>query len=389
MIRVLQLISSRPDPNALAEARSLRAGLGEGFRIEARTVGRRGDYRNPMAAARGLKRSRGEFDLVHCWEASALLAAAIGDKLPLAFSPGAGLTNAGISVARGVSARRDLRVVVASSEARRVLLARGLEADRCRVIAPGVEVSESGHRRDDALRARLGIADDDFVLLAPGESARSAGHRQAVWVASILHVLDARVRLLLWGRGATARSAAELGKKLGQPRLVVSAERELSSPIAFEQLPMAADMAFVTANPGAPVRPTLVCMAAGLPIVATDSPELHDILRDEENASVAPEPRPRLLAQRILELRENPQRSLQLAAGAQSTARREFGIDRYLEEFRKLFVSMRPDSARDASLAPMHHNPEPARGSRNRQAASPARRAASSAPGNPTRARAN
>jgi glycosyltransferase involved in cell wall biosynthesis len=390
MIRVLHLVSTRLDPNALAGAQSLRAGLGEDFGVVTRTIGRAGDYRNPLAAARGVKKSSGEFDLIHCWDATALLAAAMGSKLPLAFSPAAVPSNLDAAIVRGVAARRHLGVIVQSSEVRDVLVARGLPGERCRVIAPGVDASHTGHRRDDSLRARLGIAVEDFVLLAPGASVRTAGHREAVWVASILHVLDPRVRLLLWGRGECAKSAIELGRKLGQPGLVVLAERQVRAPIEFEQLPAAADMAFITVKRGAPLRPTILCMGSGLPIVATDSPELREILREDENASITPEPRPRLLAQRILELRENPKRALQLASGAQSIARRSFGLDRFLHEHRDLYRSLTRDALRRTCVcgAATHRNPEPAPGSRSRQAASPARRARSKSPGDPTRVRA-
>jgi glycosyltransferase involved in cell wall biosynthesis len=337
MLRVLHLMSASPDLETAHGAQMLRRGLGDAITISTHSIGRGGDSRNlPLAAAALRGRSR-QFDLIHVWDLTALLAAAFGSTSPLVFSPSRLPSRTQTGWIRAAMRRREVRIVVSSESTRTVLVRRGIRPDRCQVLRPAVDPTAIP-QRDDHARERLGILADDFVLLAPGESIRPAGHRVAVWTASILHVLDTRFRLLLWGRGEEAQAAQTLARKLGQPRLVIPAEKQLGGRIEFEHLPAAADVALITASPAAPLLPAALCMAAGLPIVAADSPPLCELLSDGHNASISSELRPRLLVKRVLELRSNAPEMRRLGAAAQSSAARHFEPAAFIDAYRRLYA---------------------------------------------------
>lgn len=347
MLRVLHLISARPDLQTVHGARMLGRGLEDANRISTRSIGRGGDFRNLPLAVAALRRQR--FDLIHAWDLTALLAAALGSTSPLIFSPSRLPSRAQTGWLRAATRRRDLRILVTSDSARTILVRRGIRSDRCQVVRPAIDPT-TNLGRHNGIRERLGIHPDDFVLLAPGESIRPAGHRMAVWTASILHVLDTRFRLLLWGRGDEAQAAQTLATKLGQPRLVISAEKQLGGRIEFERLPAAADMALITASPAAPRLPVALCMAAGLPIVAADSSPLRDVLHGGHNASVAPQLRPRLLVKRVLELRSDAPRMRRLGAAARASAAQSFNPAVFIDAYGRLYARAAQTSSLEAAL---------------------------------------
>src|SRR5688572_14375640 len=237
MIRVLHLLGRAPDFQAERAVASLGRDLGAEFRAETRRVGRGEGYRGTADAVLGLRGRRGDaFDVVHALDARALTVAALAGVRRVVFSPGPSIGGAAVRWLRAVMSYRDVHVVCPTATQRRSLVERGVPLEQCHLVRPGVEFSRVRRRRDPSLRAALGLGEDDVVLLAPGESTPAADHALAVHVASILRVLDARHRLLIWGRGPRARRVAALGDRLAQPDLVRVAEARLGRRVEFEEL---------------------------------------------------------------------------------------------------------------------------------------------------------
>jgi glycosyltransferase involved in cell wall biosynthesis len=269
-----------------------------------------------------------------------LALAAVAGASRLVFSPRPHPSPAAIRWAYAVRAYRDVTVVAPSAGAQRAFLRREVPVERCHVVRPGVDFSKVNRRRDAGLRSALGIGPDDFVILAPGESTIDANHRLATWTASILRVLDPRVRLLLWGRGPMADQAAGLGAKLGQPNMVVRAEERLGRRVPFESLLPATDAALVTATGPAAALPVAVCMAAALPIVATAEPTVAELLEDRHTCLMVPQPRARLLAERMLTLREDPSLQWRVSDTARAEAYEHWSLTRFLAEWREVYAGL-------------------------------------------------
>jgi glycosyltransferase involved in cell wall biosynthesis len=220
---------------------------------------------------------------------------------------------------------------------RRAYVTRGIPIERCHLIRPGVDFAQVKRRRDDALRARLGFAPDDYVMLAAGESVRAGAHALSVWAASILHVLDPRYRLLLWGRGPLARQAERFAQRTHQHGLMEVAERELKRRVRFEELLGATDAVLVTATAPAPTLPIAVCMAAALPIVAMVTPTVAELLEDRHTALMVGKPAPRVLAQRVLDLRHDPGLQWTISDMARTEAYEYFSLTRFLNQWRAVY----------------------------------------------------
>jgi glycosyltransferase involved in cell wall biosynthesis len=338
MIRVLHLLGRAPDFQTGRGALSLGRDLGAEFDVETRNIGRGETYRGVPGAVLGLRGRGGEgFDVVHAWDERALTVAALAGARRVIFSPGPSIGRGGIGWLRAVMNYRDVQVVCPTATQRRTLVERGIPLDRCHLIRPGVEFSRVRRRRDPALRAALGFSEEDLVLLAPGESTEAADHALAVHAASILRVLDPWYRLLLWGRGPKARSAAALADRLGQPDLVRVAEARLQRRLEFEELLPATDLVLVTARGPVATLPIATCMAAALPIVSTVTYTVAELLEDRHTAVMVPKPAPRLIAKRVLDLRADPQLQWSISDMARTEAYEYFSHTRFVNQWRGVY----------------------------------------------------
>jgi glycosyltransferase involved in cell wall biosynthesis len=331
MIRVLHVVPAAADYQTSRGVHHLRAALGPGFDVRAREIS------GIPRAAITLRRESARTDLLHAWGISALTAAAIWPFRHVLFTPTEFPTTRQIRWIRAIADHRDVNVICPTTTMHRALVTRGVPPQRCHLIRPGVDFARIKRRRDRQLRATLGLDDSHHVLLAPGESTRNADHRQAAWAAAILNVLDHKTRLLLWGRGPLARSVQRFAQKLGQPEMTILAEDRLGHLVPFEDLLPAADMPVVSATGPVSVLPICACMAAGLPIAATVTPTVAELLEDRHTALMTRAGDPRLLAQRILELRGESRAQWSVADMARTEAYDYFSLTRFLEQHRAVY----------------------------------------------------
>jgi glycosyltransferase involved in cell wall biosynthesis len=303
------------------------------------SLGRGGDFRNlPEAIVRLQFDPRRRTHVVQAWGAAELLAAAFGGFRRIIFSPQGMIYPRWRRWVDRLLGRGMIEIVCPTNWVRDDFVARGVPGERCHVIGPALEKNRvdavNGERRE--IRQRLGILDSDVVLLAPGESVREAGHRSSVWAAAMLNVLDPKWRVLVWGRGPMVDSLRRFARVLELDRLFVSAEERLG-PMDFEKLPAAADAALVFSEPGAPVLPVAVCMAAGLPILASETAELKELLEDKMTALLDAESNSRRVAQRMLLLSDQKELAAGIGKNAKEQAGRRFGVPRFIADWRIVY----------------------------------------------------
>jgi glycosyltransferase involved in cell wall biosynthesis len=337
MPRVLLVHDRSPDFQTTRSAEAIARGTGDGSEVRTRTLGPGGDFANVPSAAIRLRSDVAGTDIVHAWGFGALSAVAFASFKRIVFTPTTFPSRRQVGWLRAIMGYRDVHVVCPTTTLRRVLVERGVALGRCHLIRPGVDFGRVKRRRDPQLRAALGFGDGDSVLLAIGESTRAADHRQAIWAGSILNVMDGRTRVLLWGRGSEAEAAARFARTQHKPGLVTLAEPRLGRALEFEDLLPAADVAVVSASGPVSTLPIAAAMAAGLPIVATVTPTVAELLEDRHTALMVPPGVPRLLAQKILQLRDDSQLQWSLPDIARTEAYEYFALTRFLEQFREFY----------------------------------------------------
>jgi glycosyltransferase involved in cell wall biosynthesis len=302
------------------------------------SIGPGGDFGNLPAAIYRLRLARlNQTHIAHAWNETALAAAIGAGFLRIIFSPQAPIVPAWRPWIGAIVRHWEMEIACPTNYYRQYFIAQGAQAARCTVIFPAVDRARSA-TRDTNLRKKLGFSDTDCVLLAPGESTPEASHKLALWAAAILKVLDPRWRLLIWGRGAMLPSLERFVETTHLSNLMVSAEQRLGESILFESLPSAADLAFEFAQNAAPVLPVEICMASGLPIVASAAPDSRDFLQDGVNAIVQPDATPRILAQRVIALQKRPDFRAKIAAAAKAHAAELFSTDRSLRQWREIYA---------------------------------------------------
>lgn len=335
MMRILHLCSTEADFEARRSIEQLSGGLGADFAVESRTIGHEGRYRNWGAALLGLRRSGvRDFDLIHTWDVSSLLAAAMGTGKRLIFTPPTQLGRSGIGWLRAVMGYRDVQVVCPTATLRRMCVENGVAIERCHLIRPGVDFARVKRRRDPRLRAALGFEEDDRVMLLAGETTRQANHRLGVWSTAMLNELDGHQRVLLWGRGAEARAVKRFAEQMGQKGLFALAEEKLGRAVEFEELLPAADVILVTAEGPVATLPIAIAMAAGLPIVSTVDATVSELLEDRHTALMVGERSPRALARRVMDLREDASMQWAISDMARTEAYEYFALTRFLSQYR-------------------------------------------------------
>lgn len=117
------------------------------------------------------------------------------------------------------------------------------------------------------------------------------------------------------------------------------AESKLGRKLEFEQLFAAADAVLVTANEGAAVLPLAICMGGGLPIISVTNRTTSEFLEDRHTAAMVPFPRPRDLARRILDVRQDAGLQWAISDTARAECYEHFSLSRFLSQMRNLYQS--------------------------------------------------
>ena len=266
-----------------------------------RSIGPGGDFQNiPEAVFRLWRSGLRQTHIAHAWGPAQLVAAAGANFPHIIFSPQERIHSTWWKWIRWIIQHRNVHIVTPTQAYKNLFVARGAIDRQCRVIAPAIDPDRL-HPHDPDIRARLGFADDEVVLLAPGESFRHAGHVSSLWAAAILNFLDRKYRVLIWGRGPMTNSLKQFTRAIGARSLLVLAEQTIG-PVEFEQIVPAADVVLSAAEPPSPVLPLAICTAANLPIVTSESAEAREILQGYAHARIEDSRNPRALAQGAWEL---------------------------------------------------------------------------------------
>lgn len=335
-VRILHVLDAQAEFQTRRGVEALQARLGVDFECSVRFL-KSSSARDLATAGWALRQlGRDHFDLVHAWGTRALTAAAMGARGPILYTPDAAASQKAIAWARAVAEYRLIEIVCSTATQRRMHVERGIPVDRCHLIRPGVDFSRVRPRRDKQQRARFGFGDEDRVLLACGESTQASNHRETIWAGAILHLLDSRYRVLVWGEGSWTKNVRDLANASKLAGAFVFASDQLG-PVDFEMLLPAADAIAINARGAVATLPIAIAMASGLPIVSTVTYTTSELLEDRHTALMVPPGRARQFARRVLDLYQDPRLQWSIAETARAEAYEYYSLTRYLDEFRSLY----------------------------------------------------
>jgi glycosyltransferase involved in cell wall biosynthesis len=219
------------------------------------------------------------------------------------------------------------------------LLVEGVPSDRLGLIRNGVDLAVfAGVPTRAAMRDVLGLAPDALVLVLVANLIPYKGHADLIDAfGEIRDALPADWSLLCVGRddgiGASLRAQAE---RLGiAPHL-----RWLGQRNDVPALLGAADIAVLSSHEEGFSNAILECMAAALPVVATDVGGNAEAVSDRETGLLVPPKAPDMLARAILELARSPDLRRQLGAAGRARVERLFSLQSSVDAYAALYAAL-------------------------------------------------
>jgi glycosyltransferase involved in cell wall biosynthesis len=241
-------------------------------------------------------------------------------------------------------------VVAISDFIRREYEQRGIEPRRIRIVYNGIDAAAYAPRHYATLvRAQLGLADDEQLVLLPGRLSRYKGQLELIDALPAILAHAPRVRcvfagydspelgdLVVPGCGTVGavltRRASELG--VAERVLLTGATDQMA------ELYSAADVVVIPswAEPFGLV--VAEAMAAARPIVAAAGGAIPELIDHGVSGLLVPPRDPPALAEAVIRLLREPAFALRLGKTAQQVVREKFTIARYSSEIQAVLLEV-------------------------------------------------
>jgi glycosyltransferase involved in cell wall biosynthesis len=350
-----EVVSVGPPPLEWARLRALAADADRqvpiaGARLGARAAARRVTAVHcpmgaaPLAGGRLSSLAAGA-DVIHAWSLSAASAGLCAETMHRL-----------VVSTPCLPPERDLRklaewardggvvVTVPTEAARRGLVEAGGPDSCVRVLPPAAEATAQPATVRARIRAELGVRDDQVLLVAPGEMVRAAGHKYAPWVHAILRQIRPDLRLLVPGRGEAAEHVRFYVNSGGQEAEAFLTEGIYATPEAVS----AADAALFFPERDCGVGALAAAMAAGLPIVASRTPDVAECTVGGEGAWLVPPGDPREGAAGVMRVLDDVDLARRISQAARRRAQEDFAPARCRERLAEVYSLACPGASSTA-----------------------------------------
>ena len=197
---------------------------------------------------------------------------------------------------------------------------------------PAPEPVPSGRRAE--VRAELGVADDDVVVLMVARLSRQKAHD--VMLDAIARADRPNLRLVVVGDGKRREELEALVAERGLEKAVtfLGLRRDVPRLLAGGDV-----FALSSVHEGVPIS-VIEAMTAGLPVVATDVGALRDQVTEGVDGFLVPSGDAEGLAERLARLADDPALRAELGRRAQERARAEFTVENTAAAFTEMVESV-------------------------------------------------
>ncbi|MDP6047579.1 MAG: glycosyltransferase family 4 protein [Phycisphaerae bacterium] len=310
--------------NALADPQETIVSIGpvrENRGLDRKTTQVRTILGSGAAAAWGIRRLEAKADLIHAWSPQAASAAqwsANGRPIVLSLPHLRRLHQADIAISGCFDGLWTLTAPTAPQ--RRVLITLGLDPKRVFVLPPAFKAPGDALGSRNRIRSELNLDDDCFLLAAGGEMTPANGHKQVCWAHAMSRIVNERTRLVFPSSGPARRAVETFVQSIGYPHEVFfTAGRMTPSDVLT-----AADAAIFLQRNDCGVGAVANAMACGLPILASDRPEIADCAPHGKSALLSPPGDVRQAADNLLSLINDEELRQKLANRAAEQAAEKF-----------------------------------------------------------------
>jgi len=196
------------------------------------------------------------------------------------------------------------------------------------------------------LRADLGLAEQDVLVVAVGNLYPVKGHRYLIEALGLLRERHPQLHVALVGRGELHGPLTTLARAhgVGDRVHLLGFRPDVGSVLA------AADVfAMPSLSEGLPLA-LLEAMRAGLPIVATDVGGIRSALADGEAGLLVPPANPHAFADALARIIAEPGLAPLLGARAESVGEAEFDFQHTADSYASLYATLLPARALTRAL---------------------------------------
>ncbi|MFH0983808.1 MAG: glycosyltransferase family 4 protein [Planctomycetota bacterium] len=280
-----------------------------------------------------------DIEIVHAWGVHAMNAALTASRARTSIV--ASLSDpalADVYAKRFRAGRRGTAVAVmcASEIVRRRVIERGVPGDLAVLVRPGVDFATLNRVRKSDLRTRLGLGPEAVVLLTDQPATRDGGQFCAFWATAVRSFLEPNVRLVVPGCTPEVARLRRLAEAVEEAELLVLP----GDPYRYEELVAVADVLLLPRVAESSVTAVAWAMAAGVPVIASATRTIAELLAHDHNAFLIKPDVTRRLALRFAEALGRRHAWGNLTEVARGQAYEVFSLGRCIEQVREVYENL-------------------------------------------------
>jgi len=228
-------------------------------------------------------------------------------------------------------------IIAISEGVKKVLIEAGVPPEKIAVIPSGIDFSVFEEVKDsDFLRREFGFAADDFLVGIVAALEDHKGHIYLFQATKIVRQHSPKIKLIVVGTGSLRLELESKSQQLGIEDIVFFLGFREDVPRILASL----DLFVLSSHLEGLGSSLLDAMACGLPVVATRTGGIPEIVHHRETGLLVPPKDPEALARAIIELYHDRNLARYLAERGQQYVRRHFSAeamaDRVIELYFKL-----------------------------------------------------
>ncbi|SMD46052.1 Glycosyltransferase involved in cell wall bisynthesis [Aquiflexum balticum DSM 16537] len=203
------------------------------------------------------------------------------------------------------------------------------------LINNGVPIPPRGNEKDSkSLKEKYGISEGDFIIGSVGRVFNDVKRFSDI-LESVKIINSPKIKFLLLGKGPDLEMLEDIAKKMGIEKQFISVGYHHDPNPFFNIMDV---FCLPSAHEGFGLA-AVEAMLHELPVIATKVGGLKNIVLDEVTGFLIPPQRPKLLAEKILDLLHDPLKRKKLGQSGYLRAKENYTSERYCKELEDLYLS--------------------------------------------------
>ncbi|HID96146.1 MAG TPA: glycosyltransferase [Candidatus Latescibacteria bacterium] len=228
------------------------------------------------------------------------------------------------------------RIIAISEGVRKVLIQDGVPPERIVVVHSGIDLKRFGNLDNSrSLYRDLGLSGREKLVGIVAALAPHKDHVNFLNASQIVAGVRPDTRFLIVGEGEGKEGLKGLVKKLDLEGYVIFTGFRNDIPKVLSTL----DVFVLSSYLEGLCTSILEAMAAGLPVVATSTGGVPELVKDGDNGILVPPQNPKALAEGILRILNNPSLAMRLGRAGKDFAL-NFSADKMVEDTETIYRSI-------------------------------------------------